>query len=49
MWIWMKKAAQVKKQLLESDTLSWLKAMKQMGLSREETMEMAERMWEEER
>lgn len=41
-----KKAADIKQELLKSDTLVWIKVMKQMGITKQEAMELAEQMWE---
>lgn len=35
----------IRSQLLESDTRTWIEAMKQMGLSREGALRLAEKIW----
>jgi len=39
--------ARIRRELLESDTSIWVKAMKQLGVSREDAAELMARMWEE--
>lgn len=39
--------ARIRRELLESDTAIWIKAMKQLGVSREEAAELMACMWEE--
>ena len=39
--------ARIRRELLESDTAIWIKAMKQLGVSREEAAELMTCMWEE--
>lgn len=37
----------IRRELLASDTGSWIKAMKQLGMGKSEALELAERLWEE--
>lgn len=37
----------IRRELLRSDTAMWIKAMKQLGVSREEAYALAETIWEE--
>lgn len=37
----------VRRELLQSDTGNWIYAMKQLGMSRQEALKLAEEMWEE--
>lgn len=37
----------IRRELLASDTGSWIKAMKQLGMGKSESLELAERLWEE--
>lgn len=39
--------ARIRRELLESDTVTWIKAMKQLGVSREDAAGLMTRMWEE--
>lgn len=39
--------ARIRRELLESDTAAWVKAMKQLGVSQDEAAELMARMWEE--
>lgn len=39
--------ARIRRELLESDTAAWVKAMKQLGVSKEEAAELMIGMWEE--
>ena len=41
------KKEEIRHSLLQLDTLSWLRAMKQMGVEREEALKLAEEMWQE--
>ncbi|MCX4268392.1 MAG: GntR family transcriptional regulator [Lachnospiraceae bacterium] len=41
------KIERIYRELLENDTLVWIKAMKQMGVSRCEAVELLERLWKE--
>ncbi len=41
------KIERIYQELLENDTLVWIKAMKQMGVSRYEAVELLERLWKE--
>lgn len=36
----------IRRELLESDTVTWVKAMKQLGVSREEAYAIVEQLWE---
>ena len=36
----------IRRELLENDTRAWIRAMKQMGVSREEAFGLVEEMWE---
>lgn len=38
--------ARIRRELLESDTAAWVKAMKQLGVSREAAAELMGRMWD---
>ena len=38
---------QIRRELMESDTGSWIRAMKQLGMGKSEALELAERLWEE--
>lgn len=40
------KIDRISQELLESDTLVWVKAMKQMGITKQEAVELLERVWE---
>ena len=40
--------ARIRRELLESDTAAWVKAMKQLGVSREDAAELMGRMWDAE-
>lgn len=37
----------IRAELLESDTGSWIRSMKQMGMEKEEAIRLAERLWKE--
>ena len=39
--------ARIRRELLESDTYDWIKAMKQLGVPKEEAVELMMRMWGE--
>lgn len=39
------KVGQIRSQLLESDSMAVIKAMKQMGISKEEALELIEQYW----
>lgn len=41
------KKEEIRHSLLKQDTLNWLRAMKQMGVEREDAMKLAEEMWDE--
>ena len=43
-----KKKEEIRQTLLKQDTLSWVRAMKQMGLSGEDALTLAKRLWEKE-
>ena len=36
---------QIKRELLESDTGSWIRAMKQLGMAKESALRLAESLW----
>ena len=36
----------IRRELLDSDTKLWVKAMKQLGVSKEEAYALAEKVWE---
>lgn len=38
--------ARIRKELLENDTATWVKAMKQLGVSKEEAVDLMMYMWE---
>jgi len=40
--------ARIRRELLESDTAAWVRAMKQLGVSREDAAELMGRMWDAE-
>lgn len=40
------KVSQIRSQLLENDTMTVVKAMKQMGISKEEALELIEQYWD---
>lgn len=42
------KIDRIYQELLENDTLVWVKAMKQMGVTKQEAMELLESVWEKE-
>ena len=37
----------IRRELLESDTGSWIRAMKQLGMGKEEALKLAEKLWKE--
>ena len=37
----------IRRELLESDTGSWIRAMKQLGMGKEEALKLAESLWSE--
>ena len=37
----------IRRELLESDTGSWIRAMKQLGLGKEAALKLAEKLWKE--
>ena len=37
----------IRRELLESDTGSWIRAMKQLGMEKEEALKLAEGLWSE--
>lgn len=47
-WVDEKKKEEIRQTLLKQDTLSWVRAMKQMGLSGEDALALAKRLWEKE-
>ena len=44
----LEKQERIYQELLESDTLVWIKAMKRMGVTKQEAVQLLERVWERE-
>ena len=44
----LEKQEMIYQELLESDTLVWIKAMKRMGVTKQEAVQLLERVWERE-